>query len=134
MTLQNVGAEEERVRKGREKCMKDGGEVGEGRGGGERGSMNNPLKNHDRIKTMWEPKISPAQAAWRKKRSKGAQHDSSYSCCQSLWAQEVQHLGDYKKPLWHCHVQGKFQDHCTFYFLNHSEESLNRDVGAEQGI
>lgn len=30
-----------------------------------RGSMNNPSENHDRIKTRWEPKISPAKAAWR---------------------------------------------------------------------
>ncbi len=34
--------------------------------GEERGSMNNPSENHDRIKTRWEPKISPAKAAWRK--------------------------------------------------------------------
>lgn len=39
----------------------------EGCGGerGERGSMNNPSENHDRIKTRWEPKISSAKAAWR---------------------------------------------------------------------
>lgn len=35
------------------------------RGGEKRGSMNNPLENHDRIKTRWEPKISLAKAAWR---------------------------------------------------------------------
>lgn len=27
--------------------------------------MNNPLENHDRIKTRWQPKISLAKAAWR---------------------------------------------------------------------
>lgn len=38
-------------------------EEGKGWWGEERGSMNNPLENHDRIKTRWEPKISPAKAA-----------------------------------------------------------------------
>lgn len=56
----------------REKVRKRGGGVrGEeggisrwGWGGGESESMNNPLENHDRIKTRWEPKISPAKTAW----------------------------------------------------------------------
>lgn len=43
--------EEAKMRKGRRGCEA-------------RGSMNNPLANHDRIKTRWEPKISQAKEAW----------------------------------------------------------------------
>lgn len=57
-----------KIRWEKEKVRRRGGvRVGEGKGwlGEERGSINNPLENHDRIKTRWEPKISPAKAARR---------------------------------------------------------------------
>lgn len=59
----------------------------------EEGNINNPLENHSRIKTRWEPKISLAKGGLAQRPWDGAQSVSSHSCCQSLPAQEVKLMG-----------------------------------------
>lgn len=87
---------------------------GRGYGGEEgRGSMNNPLKNHDRIKTRWEPKISPAKAAWRNNAAR-ERNVTAATPAASLSAQEVKHLGIIKS---HYGVDLYSKTSSTFIFL-----------------